>query len=102
MGFIGNIILAGLAGRHNRRANHVSRRLLGFVPENENLIVCGGNTGERGELATSIKEDALYAGVYDAMKKGIPTICICSPNSISQELVDELKALAQGDPKDWK
>lgn len=58
MGFIGNIILAGLAGRHNRRANHVSRRLLGFVPENENLIVCGGNTGERGELATSIKEDA--------------------------------------------
>lgn len=99
MGFIGNIILAGLAGRHNRRANHVSRRLLGFVPENENLIVCGGNTGERGELATSIKEDALYAGVYDAMKKGIPTICICSPNSISQELVDELKALAQGDPK---
>ena len=82
------------AGRTN-----VSRRLLGFVPENENLIVCGGNTGERGELATSIKEDALYAGVYDAMKKGIPTICICSPNSISQELVDELKALAQGDPK---
>ena len=102
MGFIGNVILAGLAGRHNRRANHVSRRLFGFVPENGNLIVCGGNIGEKGELATKIKEDTFYACVYDAMKKGIPSICICSPNSISRETLEDLKALAEGDSKTGK
>lgn len=97
MGIIGNLIVAGFVRRHNRRANRVCARLFEFVPDRGNLIVCGGRTD--GEAATRIKEDIFYSCIADSLNNGSkhrgPCLAICSPNSVSSDLHEDLVALAE-------
>lgn len=98
MGIISDLILGGLVRGHNRRSNCISTRLFDFIPDSGNIIVCGGRTGENGELATRIKEDIFYKCISDALnessKYGEPGIAVCAPKSISRELHADLINLA--------
>lgn len=103
MGIIGDLILGGLVRRHNRRSNRISTRLFDFIPDSGNIVVCGGKTGEDGELATQIKEDIFYKCVFDVLSKsseyGEPGIAICAPKSVSAELHEDFTNLAFNNAK---
>ena len=98
MGIIGDLILGGLVRGHNRRSNRIASRLFDYVPNNGNIVVCGGRIGEEGVLARQIKEDFFYNCVSDMLNKssdyGESGVAICAPKSTSEELHQDFINLA--------
>jgi len=88
MGFWTNLILSGMSERRERRRHHISRSLIGFLPEGRNVIICGGSDAP-GSLAEEIKENAVLDGVLDAAEKGTPALCLFSDRKLINQLLRE-------------
>ena len=88
MGFWTNLFLSGMSERRERRRHHISRSLIGFLPEGRNVIICGGSDAP-GSLAEEIKENAVLDGVLDAAEKGTPALCLFSDRKLINQLLRE-------------
>ena len=88
MGFWTNLFLSGMSERQERRHHHISRSLIGFLPEGRNVIICGGNC-EPGSRAREIRESAVLNGVLDAAEKGTPALCLFSEKALLSQLLQE-------------
>lgn len=88
MGFWTNLFLARMSERRERRQHHISRSLIGFLPEGKNVIICGGSDAP-GSLAGEIKENAVLDGALDAAEKGTPTLCLFSDRKLIGQLLRE-------------
>ena len=51
MGNLSNYFLASVANRRNRRKSRMTRRLIDWVSDDRNLIVCGGRSGDEDSEA---------------------------------------------------
>ena len=88
MGFWINLFLSRMSNGRERRQHHISRRLISFLPEGRNVIVCGGSSAP-SSLAEEIKENAVLDGVLDAAEKGTPTLCLFSDRRLIDQLLRE-------------
>lgn len=87
MGILTNLILTGFVHRHNFRHNGISRRLLGFVPNEGNIIICGGDSSSNDSFACEIKEDCFFENIIQAAKNDKPAVCVYSDDSLTPEIL---------------
>lgn len=90
MGILGNLFMAGVVHHHNHTRDGISRRLLGFIPDTGNIVICGGDTTLEDSIASELKHDSLIDNIIQAVEDNKPAVCIYSEDSLTPEILDLL------------
>lgn len=88
MGFLMNMIIAQLVHRGDQHRHHVARHLFGSIPEDGNVIVCGGEE-DPSHLAAAIRRDVIFNRIDLAAKNKTPTLFLCSDQKLIGEVQEE-------------
>jgi len=94
VGNLSNYFLASVANRRNRRKSRMTRRLIDWVSDDRNLIVCGGRSGDEDSEAAAIQKKILAQAIDSAVERGRGALFAYS----GPELTQELRAAFAGDP----
>lgn len=93
MGNLSNYFLAAAANRRNDRRSRKSKRLLEWVSDSKNVIVCGGRNGEEGYEAETIRKQVLAQGLDSALERKRGALFVYA----GPELTRDLRAAFGGD-----
>lgn len=86
MGNLGNYFLAATANRRNDRRSRKSKRLLEWVSDGKNVIVCGGRNGEDGHEAEAIRKKVLAQGLGSALERKRGVLFVYAGPELTRDL----------------
>lgn len=86
MGNLSNYFLAAAVNRRNDRRSRKSKRLLEWVSDGKNVIVCGGRNGEEGYEAEAIRKKILAQGLDNALERKRGALFVYAEPELTRDL----------------
>jgi len=91
VGILSDALIAWAVHGHNRQRNRIKRRMFDFVPDQGNIVICGGGSLAGNSLAADIKFNSFIDNIIQAAKLKRPTVCIYSEDFITPDILNLLR-----------